>query len=73
MKTGDKLPNGATVLLEKSGVILAVQDSVEPFVTWLWNGTDPASTYWGHYWKRIHNAALDFEDRVERVGGEHAA
>lgn len=63
MKTGEVLPNGATVLLERSGIILAVKDSAEPFVTWAWDGKDPKSTSWGHYHTVLSTAALDFEDR----------
>jgi hypothetical protein len=64
MKSGDWLPNGAQVLLERSGVILAVNDSIEPYITWQWDGKDPASTVWGHYFKSIARAALDFESRA---------
>lgn len=63
MKTGTVLPNGACVMIERSGVILAVQDSAEPFVTWRWDGTDPKSTTHGHYHTVLSRAALDFEDR----------
>jgi hypothetical protein len=66
MKTGDKLPNGAVVLLEKSGVILASQISVQPYVTWRWDGVNPKSTTWGNYHTSIAKAAMDFEARCVR-------
>lgn len=73
MKTGTRLPNGAIVLLEKSGVILAVQDSVQPFVTWRWDGERMASTMYGNYFRSISNAAKDFEERVEKQEQNNAA
>jgi hypothetical protein len=64
MKTGDRLPNGAVVLLERSGVVLAHNEgAVQPYVTWKWDGTDPRSTFWGHYFHSLTSAASDFEIR----------
>jgi hypothetical protein len=65
MKTGDWLPNGAVVLFERSGVVLAHSEgAVQPFVTWEWDGNDPATTIWGHYYRSIGAAAYDFESRA---------
>lgn len=68
LKVGDWLPNGAQVLAERSGVILAVSDkAVEPYVTWQWDERDPASTVWGHYYRSIGAAAYDFESRYVTI------
>jgi hypothetical protein len=73
MKVGDWLPNGAVVLAEKAGVVLAFNNcgTKDEYVTWRWDGKDPATTIWGHYHKLLSNAALDFEARVhtEEVRG----
>lgn len=68
MKTGDELPNGAIVLLERSGVILAINNcgNDDEYVTWEWDGKNPASTSWGHYHRSLEAAAYDFESRFVR-------
>lgn len=75
VETGTKLPNGAIVLAVRDNVILArgdkgvvIQDGkmvptkVE-YITWKWDGKDPGSTVWGHYFKTLSEAAHSFEDR----------
>lgn len=70
MKTGDKLPNGAIVLVEKNGVVLALNNTGtrDEYVTWRWNRVCSASTCWGHYFPTLSAAALDFEHRAENQG-----
>lgn len=70
MKTGDKLPNGAIVIEESNGVILAktprvFRDFPKEYVTWRWDGSHPDSTMYGNYFYSIAEAAKDFEGRVE--------
>jgi hypothetical protein len=65
---GTTLPNGATVLYEDGGVILAFQEStMAPFITWRWDQEDPRTTCWGNYFKSLAQAAVDFEERLEGV------
>jgi hypothetical protein len=64
-RIGNVLPNGAIVLEINDHVILAKNNTgtKDEYVTWRWDGKDPASTVFGHYFERLHNAALDFEER----------
>lgn len=68
MNTGYVLPNGATVLEASNHVVLArhVHSHGVEYVTWRWDGKDPASTWSGNYWRSIANAAKDFELRVNK-------
>lgn len=72
LQPGTPLPNGAIVLLERSGVVLALNNcgTRDEFVTWRWDGKDPRSTYWGHYHRKFLDAARDFEERVDRYARE---
>lgn len=65
---GDQLPNGAVVLAERLGVILAFNNTGgrDEYVTWRWDGRDLSSTQFGNYWYTLSNAAVDFENRVSR-------
>ena len=75
LKFGTNLPNGAKVILEREGIILAYNNcgNQDEFVTWKWDGKDPKSTYLGHYSHSISLAARDFDERVakekERANG----
>lgn len=74
MKTGDRLPNGAIVIAEQAGVVLAAHPAgPTPYVTWRWDGQDPRSTSWGHYYSSVVRAALDYEERVAKQGGDARA
>lgn len=74
MKTGDRLPNGATVIAEQAGVVLAMTPGRPmPFVTWRWDGVKPDSTCWGHYYSSIARATEDYEKRVQGEGGDARA
>lgn len=75
MKTGDKLPNGAIVIAEQAGVILAAYpEGLTPYAIWRWDGTDPRFTSWGSYFSSVAQAAEDFETRVLAMkGGSRAA
>lgn len=64
MKIGDWLPNGTMVMFERSGVVLAFKENAaQPFCTWEWDGKDPSTTIWGHYYRSLSGAAIDFESR----------
>lgn len=71
LPTGTKLPNGAVVMEECEGIILAKQDKARgpEYVTWRWDGTNPDSTYWGQYFDRLADAAANFTHRVDRQLG----
>ncbi len=45
-------------------------DAVMPYATWQSNKSDPANSYWGHYWKDEPTANRDFYRRIqaERTG-----
>lgn len=74
MRPGDKLPNGATVIAEQAGVVFAFHPAgPTPYVTWRWDGLDPRSTSWGHYFSSVANAARDYEERVAQQGGDARA
>ena len=78
MKIGQVLPNGAVVMDFTSGVILAKGEKgvavgqppvhVE-YITWRWDGRDPASTVGDHYFSVLSEAAKNFEERVKAQGG----
>ena len=63
METGQKLPNGALVICEKNGVVLAVTRYYPTFITCLWDGENKRATC-GNYFQSIGDAAADFESRV---------
>lgn len=75
MKTGDQLPNGAIVLVEKEGVVLALNNcgTRDEYVTWRWDGLDRRSTTWGHYFPTLTEAAKDFDMRVALQEANRAA
>ncbi len=71
-KFGDKLQNGATVVLFKdnpTSVVLAywgnsdMNPGTHPWVTWRVDGR--GDTYFGHYFADLAEAAMDFEQRVK--------
>ena len=60
---GTVLPNGATVVAHKPGVILALWISeTTPYVTWGCND-DTLDCYWGHYFDNFASAVKDFDER----------
>ena len=65
-RIGNVLPNGAIVIEIDDKVILAKNNcgTADEYVTWRWDGKDPASTHWGRYHKTLSMAAADFETRT---------
>jgi hypothetical protein len=65
--TGDKLPNGATVIHATEGrgeaVVLAHTDGPQPWVTWSYMPGWTASTGGGHYFDNLADAADDYRSR----------
>jgi len=61
---GMVLPNGATLLEFTDQVVLA-KNKPDEYITWRWDGKDPKSTYWGHYFRTIGEAAADYDLRKE--------
>ena len=69
MEAGQKLWNGALVICEKNGVVLAVTKYYSTFITWRWDGKDTRTLWAGHYFASVAHAAADFERRVLANGG----
>ncbi len=61
LNIGDTLPNGATLLAEHNGVVLA-QVKPSEWATWQHNGD--YGTYWGHYTCNIVEAMTDYAERA---------
>ena len=64
---GETLPNGARVIAANGAVIFAHTGSVQPYVTWRWNGTDLRSTWSGNYFSDLVEAAKDFGARSQKL------
>lgn len=63
MQAGDRLANGAMVILHKGNIVLAVWEKAHwtEWVTWQMN--DNHDTYHGHYFYDIRDAVTDFFKR----------
>lgn len=63
LKPGEKLDNGAIIILECVNQVLCVIPGNEftPFVTWQVNAKNEA--FWGHYFSDLEEAIADFKDR----------
>ena len=66
LKSGDVLPNGATVIESTKTVVLAQWDkNSNEYITWNYNYIDgEPSCYWGHYHESITKAVEDYNQRV---------
>jgi len=71
------LPNGARLIdftymggHVRTGVVLAEQKGVQPYVTWEFYRKDFSTTSYGHYFKSLVAAACDYEERKQKYEQE---
>lgn len=66
MQAGDRLPNGAVVIIRHGDVVLCYtgEETLCSFVTWRIN--EKGHAFWGHYHEDLESAVAEFYRRAEK-------